>query len=570
MSTAVDGFWLPQGIRESVLSPEVPYDTACFANGRPCAPYSAGAVTARWPRLRPAEWKRLFAGLRENRRRAPRGREFWERLQVALGAVAKRLAEPSDPLCSQALNVLPSYTGYSEPMIRFMLNALDLMALDQLSAAYALVPSQRVVADWQVMPGLAGCVHFYPASRWQSLLWRLPGFGNRPLFSPPEPPDMVVGYGAGNVPGTALLIALLSQATTLADGAPPAVLVKNSRQEPLFTRLVLEGLEAADAELVSAIAVMIWDYEDAAMQDLMLSQADLVIAAASDETIAQIRADIQRVPQRPRPIRFHAHGHKVSFSAIGKEILARGLRDEASGQPLLNIVTLLAALDSAFWDQNGCLSSRIHFVEKGGDGYHAPHEYAARLSEQLRMLGGILPRGRWPLQQIKDRFDKYKLLETTGQVRVFSGYDDEFLVALDERSLDAVAFRAEVNDCQGRVIIVRPVVDLMELPQRYLRLLSANNLQSLSAAMGQPGEGLTPHMLRFAEACGARGVTAIRTVGRGAFPQLAYSWDGFIPMDLTCQRLAGHFTTIEFDAPYEQILATFHMLWERGAAMGLA
>lgn len=457
-------------------------------------------------------------------------------------------------------------------MIRFMLVALDLIALDQLPAAYALAPSQRTAADWQAMSGLPGRLRFYLARWWQSLLLRLPGFGNHPLFAPSEPPDMVVGYGAGNVPGTALLIALLSQATTLAGGAPPAVLVKNSRQEPIFTRLVLEGLEAADAELVSTIAVTIWDYEDAAVQDLVLSQADLVLAAASDETIAQIQADIQKVDraQRPRPTRFHAHGHKVSFSAIGKEMLVHGLRDGASGQPLLDIITLLAALDSAFWDQNGCLSSRIHFVEDGGDGHYTPHEYAARLSEQLRLLGGVLPRGHWPLQHIKDRFDKYKFLETTGQVRVFSSYDDEFLVVLDERPLDAAALRAEVNDCQGRVIIARPMADLMELPQRYLGLFSANNLQSLSVAMGRAGEGLATRVLRFAEACGARGVTAIRTVGRGAFPQLAYSWDGFIPMDLMCQRPAGHFTTIEFDAPYEQILETFHMLWKRGAAMGLA
>ena len=60
--------------------------------------------------------------------------------------------------------------------------------------------------------------------------------------------------------------------------------------------------------------------------------------------------------------------------------------------------------------------------------------------------------------------------------------------------------------------------------------------------------------------CGACGVTAIRTIGRGAFPQLAYSWDGFLPLDLVRQRPSGHFTTIEFDTPFEQILETYQML----------
>lgn len=75
---------------------------------------------------------------------------------------------------------------------------------------------------------------------------------------------------------------------------------------------------------------------------------------------------------------------------------------------------------------------------------------------------------------------------------------------------------------------------------------------------------------RFAEACGARGVTAIRTVGRGAFPQLAYSWDGLIPQDLVRRRSAGRFTTIEFDAPYKQMLQTYHLLLGRGVTLGLA
>jgi hypothetical protein len=105
---------------------------------------------------------------------------------------------------------------------------------------------------------------------------------------------------------------------------------------------------------------------------------------------------------------------------------------------------------------------------------------------------------------------------------------------------------------------------LLEVPDRHLRLLPVANLQSLSVALGRPGQGLTPDFLRFAEACGARGVTAIRTVGRGAFPQLAYSWDGLIPLDLVRPRPAGHFTTIEFDTPYDELVATYRLFVERG------
>lgn len=52
------------------------------------------------------------------------------------------------------------------------------------------------------------------------------------------------------------------------------------------------------------------------------------------------------------------------------------------------------------------------------------------------------------------------------------------------------------------------------------------------------------------------GVAGIRTVGRGAFPQLTYSCDGLLPLDLIARRQRGHFAALEFDAPWTQIYET--------------
>jgi hypothetical protein len=243
---------------------------------------------------------------------------------------------------------------------------------------------------------------------------------------------------------------------------------------------------------------------------------------------------------------------------------------------LVSVVALLAGLDSVFWDQNGCLSSRVHFVERSARGDTAPLEYAERLVDQLRRLSEALPRGAWPLRQLRDSFDRYKAMENLGGVstglQVLSDYDDRFVVILDarnpdKRGLSPRVFAALVNDCQGRVVIVRPVDDLMEVPEQYLSLLPARSLQSLSVAVGRPGEGLTRRFSEFATACGARGVTAIRVVGRGAFPQLAYSWDGLLPLDLLRHRPAGHFTTIEFDKPFDAMMETYRSFVDRMASM---
>jgi len=557
----IEGFWLPQDVRDELLAPGSEYRTLSFAQGRPCEPGDEGAVTIRWPLLEQGAWEQLLVALRANRQRVPQGQVFWDRFQAALGLVAARFADPADPLHTLARAALPAYTGYSEAMIRLTLGALDMWALEQFPAAFQLAPTLEAVTDWQPMGDLAGRLRFYEDRRWPLWLARLPGRGARALFGSPTVPDLVVGYGAGNVPGTALLIAFLAHATTLAGGPSPVVVVKNSRREPIFAPLVLTALESADPDLVAATAMLIWDYEDAAVQKQLLGQADLVIAAASDATIDQIGGALDRA----RLGRFHAHGHKVSFSAIGCQVLTHGLCIPEDETPLINIVTLLAALDSVLWDQHGCLSSRIHFIEAGGQGHFGPLEYAARLAEQLGVLASFLPRGAWPHHWLHDRFDRFKSLEQTGQVQVLSGYDDEFVVVVDARPLDAARFQATVNDCKGRVIIVRPVQDLMEIPNHYLQLLPGSNLQSLSVALGRQGEGLTEAFLHFAGACGAQGVTAIRTVGRGAFPQLAYSWDGLIPLDLIRPRRKGRFATIEFDAPYEEMLATYRLMLQRVA-----
>ncbi len=559
----IEGFWLPQQVHSNLLTPETEFEERTFANGQPASEQAPGAVTARWPRLNGAQWATLLEALERNRSRPPQGGDFWRRFQAALHHAGRRLANPSDALHQKAIQTLPGYTGYSPAMIRLALRALDLFSLEQLPAALSFVPTWQAMERWQPMPGIPGRARFYPQQPWREIYGWSPILARLPIYKRSAPSQLVIGYGAGNVPGAALLIALLTQAVSLAI-ATPVIVVRNSRHEPIFSSLVLQAMEEADPDLVCTTALLVWDFEDQALQKDLLSRADLVIAAASDETIADLRGQFDAA-RRSRPAtgqasRFHAHGHKVSFSAIGAEMLTRTEGDPDSGKSKMEIAARLAALDSILWDQNGCLSARVHFVEEGAEGDVGAEAYADCLLDQLRLLSTWLPLGGWQPRRLHERFDRYKNLERAGLAKVFSDYDDEFLVILDRRPLEADAFRQQVNDCQGRVIVVRPVAHRMDIPRRYLRMIPKENLQSLSVAIGEPGQALEDGFLQFAAECGACGVTAIRTVGRGAFPQLAYSWDGWIPRDLIGERPPGYFCTIEFDQPYEQILSTYRLM----------
>jgi len=511
----MDGFWLPAGLRARVLA-DAGWET-CWLKGGVIYPEEvAGAVAVRWPRLGPTGWRELLAGLRQNH--AASGRDALARWQAVLAQARTRMISDS----SAMIPTLAACTGYSQEMLLAALWEGDLASPRLLAEGLNYRPAWSTATRWERMPGLPGRVRFFPARRSDRATARLRH--DSPLCRPAAATDLALGYAAGNVPGTALLIAFLAGAANLAHGEdilPPAVLIRNSRHEPLFTPWMLSTIEAFDPDLVAGLAVLIWDYEDEAIQRELMSRAGLMIAAAGDDTIAAL--DDQRAKCAPG-LRFHRHGHKVSFAVID---------DGASGIGRSQIA-LLSALDSSLWDQNGCLSARVHFVAGDADGY------ADTLAGQMRSLASTVPRGTTPRRFIHRAFDTFKALEGAAEVGVYSIYDDDFAVVVDRRPWTAETIGRVVNACMGRVIVVRPVEDVLEAPG-YLRWLPARNLQSISVAMA------ADRMPEFAERAGACGATAIRSLGRAAFPQLAYSWDGLLPLDVACLRPEGHFTTVEFD-----------------------
>jgi hypothetical protein len=525
-----DGFWLPRKLREEVLS-RATWETAGLCGGALVETSAArsgttgtqdGAVVPiRWPRLSPQRWTALLAGLQASRGVA--GSEAAGRWEAALLKALPGLAGEMPAM----LPLLSASTGYTPGMLTAALAGGDLVDPSSLAAAMDYRPTWAAASNWVTHPRLGGRIRFFPR-----------GLGGRAraeltpdaaLFRPAPPVDLTLGFAAGNVPGTALIIALLgSLAGHAAPGGAraPAVLVRNSRHEPLFTPWVLSAVEAVDPDLVAGTAVLVWDYDDPALQALLLRSAGLMMAAADDATIAAL--DGWRARCAPG-LRFHRHGHKVSFATLG------------AGWATRPRAPRLAALDSSFWDQNGCLSARVHFVE--GDA----SAYAEALTGEMRALSRELPRGTTPRRYTRRAFDAYAALTDAGDVRLFSDYDDEFAVVVDGRPWDAGVLRRAANACQGRVVVVRPVRDVMDVP-RLLQALPAGNLQSMSLLLDDGR--LEP----FAHAVGACGVTALRGLGRGAFPQLAWSWDGLLPLDVCSLRPAGHFTTIEPDQPVTSIL----------------
>ena len=116
----------------------------------------------------------------------------------------------------------------------------------------------------------------------------------------------------------------------------------------------------------------VWPGGNAPLEEIAFGCADVVIASGSDKSLAAIRPQVRG--------KFIGYGHKVSFAVIAKEALSDA-----------GALAQKAAYDVALFDQQGCLSPQLTYVEEGGA--VSPQAFASLLAEALAEWEHLLPRG---------------------------------------------------------------------------------------------------------------------------------------------------------------------------------
>jgi hypothetical protein len=135
------------------------------------------------------------------------------------------------------------------------------------------------------------------------------------------------------------------------------------------------SLYEADHKLGACLEIASWKGGSASLESALLAEADCVVATGSDETLTAIRQKL------PLAARFIGHGSKVSFGYVTKEALERNPRDVAER----------AAADVTAWNQRGCLSPHVIYVEESGGG--SGEEFANLLAAKLEAREKTHPRG---------------------------------------------------------------------------------------------------------------------------------------------------------------------------------
>ncbi len=452
-----DAFHLP-GLRADDI---VDYD----AQGPAEAPWRA-------PRLRHAAIARLARELRQRTDRLRR--RSLASIVECIDRTAQRLQDPADPVRRQAQAMIPAVTGYAPEMVD---QILDHMVPDWRAPAL-----ERLLAAEFRDPGV------------------LDGFRRdavRGTELHATGPDLTVHVLAGNVPGvavTSVIRALLVKSPSLA---------KTAYREPILPVLFTRTLAEIDPELGECVAVCWWPGTAEAATRAALEHADTVLVYGGEDATRAARA------LTPDPSRVLEHGPRIGFGIIAREALS----DTTGTLELAQTVARVTAL----FDQQGCVSPQLVYVEDGGG--TPPRDFAALVARALEDLQPVLPPGALDAAEAA----AIHAFRASAEFRSIGGQAVELFASADTSA--TVVFEADPTFAASplnRVLRIKPVSSLDSVPalvqpvRRYLQ----------TAAVAGPADRTAALAPRLAEA----GVTRITTFQSMPFPPPFWHHDGRGPL----------------------------------------
>ncbi len=433
---------------------------------------SGGSWSLSYPCLGKEQVESLCRSLRRAREEALLGRDSLSIVR-SLGRVGRRFLDPSDPLRTEALALLPDSAALSGEMAAVV---LDGMARDWVperieEVLRAEFPEPRVLDRFVTIP---------PGRRVRARGWPL-----------------TLHIGAGSVPG--VLVSSLIRALVVKSAA----LVKPGRGDTVLPVLFARGLTSEDPELGRCVAAIYWPGGASEAEGVALALADLVVVYGSDSTARAVRDRVDvSVP-------VVAYRHRMSFGLVGRSCL-RGSD---------SVKTAAAAAHSvALFDQRGCVSPHAFLVEEGGE--TAPRDWALLLAESLSALTQKLPPGPLDLRGSS----AHRQMRGSAELLAASGLGIE---VWGSPALEwTVVFEPGAGlqpSCTGRFVRVVPVEDLEAVPGKLGALRSS--LQSVGVAgLGDRSESLAERLME----CGVSRVTSLEAM---AWPPPWWHHDGRGPLN---------------------------------------
>lgn len=306
-------------------------------------------------------------------------------------------------------------------------------------------------------------------------------------------PALLAHVAAGNIPAPTLMSIVLGVLIRSAQ------FVKCAAGTSLLPRLFAHSLYDREPKLGSCIEIAEWPGGTTDLEDALFASVDCLTATGSDETISAIQRRL------PALVRFVPYAHRVSFGYITHEVLSRQNAAEAANQ---------AAADVIAWNQLGCLSPHLFYVEAGGS--VPPEKFAELLSEELARREESEPRGPLSVQDSADIAGKRNFY----QVRAAHSEHTQLWQSKDSTAW-TVVFEADPQfqlSCLNRFVYVKRVKDLKDALEAAASVKGKVSTIGVAAPF-QKMQELAIQLARW-------GATRICPLGKMQQPPLTWRHDG--------------------------------------------
>jgi hypothetical protein len=349
-------------------------------------------------------------------------------------------------------------------------------------------------------------------------------------------PELIAHITAGNLPCPALMSIVLGMLVRSAQ------FVKCASGTSFLPRLFAHSIHQADSKLAACLEIAEWRGKSNAdsvtrpesnasstaapsqaraevkkpisarvlnegLTNALFEHADCVTATGSNETLASIRRRLSA------QTRFLGYGHQVSFGYVANGMLSGANARKVAGQ---------AADDVVAWDQLGCLSPHVIYVEHGG-GVSA-EQFAEILAKELDEREKTEPRGEIPVEHaaaIASRRSFYETRATYFHTNTMPDYPATRIWKSENSTAWTLVYEADPRfqmSCLNRFIYVKGVTDLTEMLQNADSVRGKVSTVGL-AAPKDITHGLAIELSRW-------GVTRVCPLGRMQRPPLTWRHDG--------------------------------------------
>jgi hypothetical protein len=305
--------------------------------------------------------------------------------------------------------------------------------------------------------------------------------------------DLLVHVTGGVLPNptlTSIMLGLLVRS---------AQFIKCGTGTSFIPRMFAHSLYATQPKLASCIEIAEWKGGSKAVEDALFSEAACVTATGSDATLSEIRG---RLPAR---VRFLGYGHKLSFGYIARESLVKIAMPK---------VVAAAAEDVSAWDQLGCLSPHLIYVETGGA--VSPQSFAEALAnelanhEQQRPRGVLKPESAATLSTRRMFYEVRAANHESTKIWSSEGSTAWTVVYEDDPQFQL--------SCLNRFILVKPITDVGQLKHAIANLHGSIS----TVGLGAPVHRAQEIALELARA----GVPRVCPLGKMQKPPLTWRHDG--------------------------------------------